>query len=325
MRVLVTGGAGFIGSHLCDALLSGGHEVVALDDLSTGRKSNLAGAAQNPRFRFVEGDVRHPPILDEAMQKCDAVVHLAARIGMRVVVESPLETMEVNGHGTERVLEAAARHGAYTIVASTSEVYGYSTKIPSEESDPICFGSPTVGRWSYACSKAYDEFLALALHREQGLPVCVVRLFNTVGTRQSGRYGMVIPRFVSQAVSGAPLTVYGDGSQTRCFCSVTDVVGGFITMLERVDVSSGEVFNLGNPKELSIRELAKRVIAVTNSSSSIDYVPFGQVYPEGFEEIMRRVPDISKARKLLQFEPKVELEDILQSVAADVKAEAVVV
>ena len=325
MNVLITGGAGFIGSHLSDALLAAGHEVVALDDLSTGRKSNLAHAAQNPRFRFVEGDVRHPAVVEEAMQQCDAVVHLAARIGMRVVVESPLQTMEVNGHGTQRVLESAARRGISALIASTSEVYGYSTKIPSNESDPICFGAPTVGRWSYACSKAYDEFLALAMHREQGLPVSVIRLFNTVGTRQTGRYGMVIPRFVAQALSGAPLSVYGDGSQTRCFCSVTDVVGGLITIIERMDIASNEVFNLGNPRELTILDLAKRVLEITGSSSKIEFVPFSDVYPEGFEEIMRRVPDITKARKLLGFDPRIDLDAILKSVAAGAKEEAVVV
>ncbi|MFN2528661.1 MAG: SDR family NAD(P)-dependent oxidoreductase [Candidatus Baltobacteraceae bacterium] len=325
MKVLITGGAGFIGSHLSDALLAADHEVIVLDDLSTGRQSNLALAARNPRFRFVQGDVRDQAAVDSAMERCDAVVHLAARIGMRVVVESPLETMDVNGHGTQRVLESASRHGAKAVIASTSEVYGHSTKIPSAEDDPICFGAPTIGRWSYACSKAYDEFLALAMHRERDLPVCVIRLFNTVGTRQTGRYGMVIPRFVDQALAGIPLSVYGDGLQTRCFCSVHDVVSGLMTLLERMNAVSGELFNLGNPVELSILELAKRVIEITGSSSTIDFVSFREVFPEGFEEIMRRVPDISKARKLLDFDPKIKLDTILEGVAAGAKEVAAAV
>ena len=322
MRVLITGGAGFIGSHLADALLQAGHGVTALDDLSTGRRENLSLASAHSRFTLVEADIRDAAAVAAAAADCDAIVHLAARIGMRVVVESPLETMEVNARGTETVLDVAGSRRMPVIVASTSEVYGYSTKIPSAETDPICFGAPTIGRWSYACSKAYDEFFALALHRERGTPTAVVRLFNTVGPRQLGRYGMVIPRFVNQALAGERLTVYGDGSQTRCFCYVGDVVKGLISMIERIDRIAGEVFNLGNPHEITILELANRVINAANSSSGIDFIPFGVAYPAGFEEIMRRVPDIEKARRMLSFDPSTDLDGILQSVLPAVGAKA---
>lgn len=317
MHVLVTGAAGFIGSHLTDLLLARGERVVGLDDLSTGSIENLAGALEHERFTFVRGDIRDPESVAKAMRSCDAVVHLAARIGMRVVVESPLDTLEVNAHGAERVLAEAARRKLPTVTASTSEVYGYSTRIPSSEADPIAFGSPTVGRWSYACAKAYDEFYALALHRERGLPVAVARLFNTVGARQTGRYGMVIPRFVTQAQNGDPLTVYGDGSQTRCFCSVHDTTNALVSMLDRMHESAGHVFNVGNPHEVTILELARRVIARTHSGSALDFVPFSQAYPAGFEEIMRRVPDITKARTILGFNPSRSLDDILDSVIAN--------
>jgi UDP-glucose 4-epimerase len=319
MRVLVTGGAGFIGSHLCDALLGAGYDVTVLDDLSAGTKDNLEQAGKHAGFRFVYGDIRDRTLVGTTMADCDAVIHLAARIGLRAVVASPLQTMEVNAHGTECVLQAAAGRAVPTIIASTSEVYGHSTKIPSAESDPICFGSPTIGRWSYACTKAYDEFIAMALHQERGLPAVVVRLFNTVGPRQTGRYGMVIPRFVEQALKGEPLTVYGDGSQTRCFCSVHDVVAGLIAMLERIESVAGEVFNLGNPDELSIFELAHHVIEMAQSSSTLALVPFSEVYPVGFEEIMRRVPDIAKARQLLGFEPQRDLKSILRNVVASAR------
>ena len=319
MRVLVTGGAGFIGSHLCDALLAAGYGVTALDDLSAGSAAHLEQAGKHAGFTFVQGDIRDRALVDRTIAECDAVFHMAARIGLRAVVASPLQTMEINAHGTECILAAAAERRIPAIIASTSEVYGHSTKIPSAESDPICFGSPTVGRWSYACTKAYDEFIAMALHRERGLPAVVVRLFNTVGPRQTGRYGMVIPRFVNQALTGEPLSVYGDGSQTRCFCSVHDVVRGLIRMLERIESVAGEVFNLGNPYELSILELAHRVIAISQSSSTVAFVPFSEVYPVGFEEIMRRVPDITKAKGILQFEPQSDLESILRSVVASAR------
>lgn len=322
MRVLVTGGAGFIGSHVCDALLAQGHEAIAFDDLSTGTRENVAHLREDRRFSLVEADVRDERAVGAAMESCDAAIHLAARIGLKIVVESPLETIEVNARGTEVVLGVAARRRLPAIVASTSEVYGLATKFPSAETDPICFGSPTVGRWSYACAKAYDEFYALALHRERDLPVVVVRLFNTVGPRQTGRYGMVVPRFVRQALEGAPLTVYGDGTQTRCFCHVKDVAGGLLAVLERIDRTAGQVFNLGNPQETSIVALARLVIEMTGSSSGIRNVPFDEAYPPGFEEIMRRVPDIAKARRQLGFAPRADLQSILRDVIASTKVTA---
>ena len=250
----------------------------------------------------------------------DAVVHLAARIGLRLVVESPIETMECNAGGTEVVLNAATRYGIRTIVASTSEVYGLATRHPSSESDPITFGSPTRGRWSYACSKAYDEFLALALHRERGLPATVVRLFNTVGPRQSARYGMVLPRFVRQALAGEPLTVYGDGTQTRAFCHVFDVLDALTMLIDR-PVGIGDVFNIGNPAEISVLDLARTVIARTRSASDITFVPFADVFGHGFEEIERRVPDIAKARAELGFFPSRTLESVIDEIAGSVTGE----
>ena len=324
MKVLITGVAGFIGSHLADLLLARGDSVTGIDDLSTGRYENLTSALHSPRFTFTHADIRNADAVEQAMRDCDAVVHLAARIGMRVIIDSPLETLEINGRGAELILREAAARRLPTVTASTSEVYGHSTRIPSSESDPIAFGSPTIGRWSYACAKAYDEFYALALHREQGLPVAVARLFNTVGSRQTGRYGMVIPRFVSQALAGEPLTVYGDGSQTRCFCSVHDAANGLATLLDRIDRTAGEVFNIGNPQEITILDLAKRVIARTASSSSVSFVPFTEAYPEGFEEIMRRVPDITKARATIDFDPRRTLDDVLDDVIASHAPEVLV-
>ncbi len=322
MRVLVTGGAGFIGSHLCDLLLDAGHAVTALDDLSTGSLLNLTGALARPGCRFIQGDIRDTLLVERAMEHCDAVVHLAARIGLRIIVESPFDTLDVNARGTESVVQAALKQKTPILIASTSEVYGHSTKIPSSESDPICFGSPTIGRWSYACAKAYDEFYSLALQQERGLPVVVVRLFNTVGARQSGRYGMVVPRLTAQALSGAPLTVYGDGTQTRCFCSVRDVTDALLAILLRIDALAGEVLNIGNPVEMTIIELAKQIVERAASRSAIEFVPFSRAYPAGFEEIMRRVPDIAKARRVISFEPKIPLESILDDVIAGLRSPA---
>jgi len=319
-RVLITGGAGFIGSTLCDALLARGDEVTALDNLSTGTLTNLGQASGYASFTFIEGDIRDARLVERVVAGHDAVVHLAARIGLRLVLESPIETIESNVRGTEAVLDAVTRHGTRTIVASTSEVYGLATRHPSSESDPITFGSPTRGRWSYACSKACDEFLALALQRERGLPATVVRFFNTVGPRQSARYGMVLPRFVRQALAGEPLTVYGDGTQTRSFCHVFDVLDALTTLIDH-PVGVGDVFNIGNPAEITVLDLARTVIARTRSASEITFVPFADVFGEGFEEINRRVPDITKARAELGFFPSLTLESVIDDIAGAVTGE----
>ncbi|HEY1978156.1 MAG TPA: GDP-mannose 4,6-dehydratase [Candidatus Baltobacteraceae bacterium] len=312
-RFLITGGTGFIGSHLTDALLAKGHSVIALDNLETGSRDNVESALSNRNFDLVVGDICDAPLVDKLARKSDVVVHMAARIGLKLVIESPLRTVDVNVRGTEAVMGAATRYRCRTIVASTSEVYGLATKIPSAEEDPITFGSPTKGRWAYACSKAVDEFLALALARERGLPSTVVRLFNTVGPRQSARYGMVLPRFVRQALANEPLTVYGDGTQTRSFCYVGDVVGALLDILD-CEATVGEIYNLGNPQEVRILDLAQEVIRQTGSTSTVRFVPFDEAYAAGFEEIHRRVPDITKLHETVGFVPRVSLSEIIAAV-----------
>ena len=321
--VFVTGAAGFIGSHLTDAYLRSGWNVIGIDDLSTGRRANLFAADQHANFEFVLGDVRDETLIAPMMARSDLAVHLAARIGVKLVIESPLKTLETNVKGTECVLRQATRRKIPVLVASTSEVYGLTTKFPSHEDDPITFGSPKIGRWSYACSKAYDEALALAHHRESGLAAIVVRLFNTVGPRQTGRYGMVVPRFVRQAMAGEPITVYGDGMQTRCFCHVREVVDG-LARLASEPRATGEVVNLGNPQETSIIEVARKVIRATTSSSQIEYVSFDRAYADGFEEIMRRIPDIGKARDLIGFEPRLTIDDVIGDVMEEYRHQNVV-
>jgi UDP-glucose 4-epimerase len=315
-KVLITGGAGFIGSHLAERCVAQGIAVVAVDDLSTGLLDNLRPVENSPLFQFRMGDVRNDSFVADALEGCDTIVHLAARIGLKLVVQSSLATLETNVAGTESVFRAARRTRPRVILASTSEVYGLSTRIPSSEDDPITIGSPVRNRWSYAASKALDEFIALGSHREHSVPTTVVRLFNTVGPRQSGRYGMVVPTFVSQALGGEPLTVYGDGAQTRCFCHVRDVVGALIRIAGEPS-TAGQVFNLGNPQEVTINELARRVISMTGSSSPIRYVPHSTVYGEDFEEIARRVPDITRIRAAIGFEPAFGLDDVLREVIAE--------
>lgn len=317
-RFLITGGTGFIGSHLTDALLAKGHSVVALDNLETGSRDNVEKALTSRNFELVVGDICDAPLVDKLARKSDVVVHLAARIGLKLVIESPLRTVDVNVRGTEAVMGAATRYRCRTIVASTSEVYGLATKIPSAEEDPITFGSPSKGRWAYACSKAVDEFLALALARERGLPSTVVRLFNTVGPRQSARYGMVLPRFVRQSLANEPLTVYGDGMQTRSFCYVGDVIGALLAILDN-DATIGEIYNLGNPQEVRILDLAHEVIRQTGSTSTVRFVPFDEAYAAGFEEIHRRVPDIAKLQQTVGFVPRVTLNEIIASVIESVR------
>ncbi|MGI9067117.1 MAG: GDP-mannose 4,6-dehydratase [Pyrinomonadaceae bacterium] len=313
MRVLITGGAGFIGSHLADAYLERGDEVLVIDDLSTGTIENIRHLKNNPRFHYTIDSVHNQPVTAELVDQCDVVVHLAAAVGVKLIVESPVRTIETNVHGTEVVLALANKKKKRVMIASTSEVYGLSADVPFREDGNLVMGATTKGRWSYACSKAIDEFLALAYWREKKLPTTIVRLFNTVGPRQTGRYGMVIPTFVRQALAGRPITVYGNGKQTRCFGFVGDVVGALIKLMDRPD-SVGQVYNIGSNEEISIFQLAEKVKELTNSDSEIVFVPYDEAYEEGFEDMPRRVPDITKINQLVGFRPEMTLEGILQSV-----------
>jgi len=313
MRALITGGAGFIGSHLADALLAAGHQVSVLDDLSTGSFDNIVHLKGQPGFHYTIDTVMNEPVLAEMVDQCDVVYHLAAAVGVRLIVESPVRTIETNVHGTEVVLKHAAKKQRTVVIASTSEVYGKSDAVPFREDGDIALGATVKHRWAYACSKAIDEFLALAYWKEKRLPVIIVRLFNTVGPRQTGRYGMVVPNFVRQALAGEPITVFGDGSQTRCFTFVGDVVGALAAIVGHPQ-ALGNVFNLGNTEEISIRALAERVKALTRSDSPIVTVPYDQAYESGFEDMPRRVPDISKIHDLIGYEPQVSLDEILQLV-----------
>ena len=315
MRILITGGAGFIGSHLSDYLLGQGHQVTIIDDLSTGSMENIREAKENGRFRYCIDTIFDKPLLAELIDEAEAVFHLAAAVGVLNIVESPVRTIETNVGGSELVLELAAKKKKRVLIASTSEVYGKSTKFPFSEEDDLVLGPTTKGRWSYACSKAIDEFLALAYHRERKLPVTIVRLFNTVGPRQTGRYGMVLPTFVEQALSGEPLTVFGNGEQSRCFTHVDDIVKGLVQCIS-CDAAVGQVFNLGNTEEVTIHALAEKVIQATQSASAIEYVRYDQAYGEGFEDMQRRVPDISKARQWFGYVPTQLLDDIIESVVA---------
>ena len=313
MRILITGGAGFIGSHLADAYLERGDVVYVLDDLSTGSIRNIEHLKENPSFHYTIDSVQNQSLTAELIDQCDVIVHLAAAVGVKLIVESPVRTIETNVHGTEVVLSLANKKKKKVLIASTSEVYGLSTQVPFREDGNLVMGATTKGRWSYACSKAIDEFLALAYWRERKLPTVVVRLFNTVGPRQTGQYGMVIPTFVKQALSGRPLTVYGDGSQSRCFGYVGDVVGALIKLMDN-DQAVGEVFNIGSDEEITILGLAQRVKELTRSDSEIVFVPYDEAYEEGFEDMPRRIPDITKVNALVGFRPSMKLDGILQSV-----------
>ena len=318
MKVLITGGAGFIGSHLAERLLDDGHAVAALDDLSTGTITNIDRLRSHPRFGYTIDTIFNEPLLAEHIDRCDAVVHLAAAVGVRLIVEAPVRTIETNVHGTELVLRHASKKRKQVLIASTSEVYGKRTEVPFNESSDLLLGSPHQHRWAYACSKAIDEFLGLAYWKEQQLPVIVVRLFNTVGPRQTGRYGMVVPTFVRQALAGEPLTVFGDGSQTRSFADVSDVVRALAGLLDEPR-AVGDVFNIGNPEEISIRGLAELVRELTGSRSEIVTVPYDRAYEAGFEDMPRRVPDISKLQELTGWRPTLTLRDILERVLAHMR------
>jgi UDP-glucose 4-epimerase len=313
LRVLITGGAGFIGSHLADAYLQRGDEVLVIDDLSTGTIENIRHLKNNPRFHYTIDSVHNQPVTAELVDQSDVVFHLAAAVGVKLIVESPVRTIETNVRGTEVILALANKKKKRVVVASTSEVYGLSADVPFREDGNLVMGATTKGRWSYACSKAIDEFLALAYWREKKLPTIIVRLFNTVGPRQTGRYGMVIPTFVKQALAGRPITVYGDGKQTRCFGYVGDVVGALIKLMDHSE-AVGQVFNIGSNEEISIVQLAEKVRKLTGSDSEIVFVPYDEAYEEGFEDMPRRVPDISKVHKLVGFRPDMSLDGILESV-----------
>lgn len=313
MRLLITGGAGFIGSHLAEAYLERGDEVSIIDDLSTGSIENIQHLKKHPRFDYTIESVRNAPVLAELVDRADVVIHLAAAVGVQLIVESPVRTIETNVRGTEIVLEVANKKKKTVLIASTSEVYGLSDKVPFREDGNLVLGSTSKGRWSYACSKAIDEFLALAYWREKRLPTIIVRLFNTVGPRQTGQYGMVVPRFVKQAIAGRPLTVFGDGSQTRCFCHVQDVIGALMKLVD-TPASVGEVFNIGSTEEVSILQLAETVKRLASSSSEIVFVPYDEAYEEGFEDMPRRVPDTAKIDALVGFQPTYTLDGIIRSV-----------
>jgi UDP-glucose 4-epimerase len=316
MKVLITGGAGFIGSHLTEALLERGDDVYAIDNLSTGSIENIEPFKVSGRYHYKIDSVMNEPVLAELIDRVDVIYHLAAAVGVRLIVESPVNTIETNVHGTEMVLKLANKKKKKVLVASTSEVYGKNNVVPFREDADLVMGPTSKGRWSYACSKAIDEFLALAYHKERKLPVVVFRLFNTVGPRQTGRYGMVIPNFVKQALLGHPITVYGDGKQRRCFGYVTDVVGALIRLAE-IPEAVGEVFNVGNPtEEVTILELAERVKKLTGSKSEISIVPYEKAYEEGFEDMFRRIPDVTKLARLTGYAPKVGLDEILERVIA---------
>ena len=318
MNIVITGGAGFIGSHLSERLLDDGHQVVAIDDLSTGAIANIDHLRSHPHFTRVIDSIFNESMVAEHIDRCDAVFHLAAAVGVKLIVEAPVRTIETNVHGTEVVLRNASKKRKLVVIASTSEVYGKQTVVPFSETADLLLGCPHQHRWAYACSKALDEFLGLAYWKEQQLPVIIVRLFNTVGPRQSGRYGMVIPNFVRQALAGDPLTVYGDGSQTRSFADVTDVVRALAGLLDEPK-AIGDIFNIGNPEEISILELAAQVKAVAGSASEIVTVPYEQAYEAGFEDMPRRVPDISKIRDLIGWNPTLSLADILERVVAHMR------
>ena len=316
MRVLITGGAGFIGSHLAEHLLARGDQVFVLDDLSTGQMSNLDPVVGLPGFEYRVGSVTDVPLVTELVDRCDFTVHLAAAVGVRLIVEQPVHTIETNVRGTEVVLGAAAKKRKPVLVASTSEVYGKSHRLPFRETDDLQLGPTTHSRWAYACSKALDEWLALAYWREKKVPVIVTRFFNTVGPRQTGRYGMVLPSFAAQALRGEPIRVFGTGEQSRCFAHVGDVVRAMTALIE-TPAAIGEVVNVGSAEEVSIMRLAELVRDAADSSSPVELVPYEEAYGEGFEDMQRRVPDVSKLERLIGFRPSTSLDQIIRDVVAD--------
>jgi len=313
MKYLITGGAGFIGSHLAEAILKQNDEVWIIDNLSTGSINNIEHLKANPKFHYTIDTIFNEPLLAEMIDNCDVVAHLAAAVGVRLIVESPVNTIETNIAGTESVLKLANKKNKIVLIASSSEVYGKNNKIPFSEDDDMLLGPTVKSRWSYACSKAIDEFLALAYWREKKLPTTVVRLFNTVGPRQSGRYGMVIPRFVQQALAGEPFTVYGTGKQSRCFTDVSDVVSALIKVVNHPK-AIGQVFNIGSDQEITIEALASKIKEKTKSSSQIKYIPYDEAYESGFEDMLRRVPNLAKIGNLINYKPTQSIDQILDKI-----------
>jgi UDP-glucose 4-epimerase len=318
MRALLTGGAGFVGSHLSELLLDQGHEVQILDDLSTGSIDNIRRLKGRRGFEYAIDTVMNDRHTAELIDRADVVFHLAAAVGVKLIVEAPVRTIETNVHGTEVVLKHASKKKKLVVIFSTSEVYGKSTSVPFAEDADLVMGPTSKHRWAYACSKAIDEFLALAYWKERQVPVIVVRLFNTVGPRQTGRYGMVIPNFVRQALTGAPITVFGDGQQRRAFGYVGDIVGA-LAKLAQEPRAVGQVFNIGNPEEISILDLARKIMQMTDSQSEIVLIPYDQAYEAGFEDMPRRVPDLTKIHNLIGYRPTIGLDEILSRVIADMR------
>ena len=324
MKVFITGGAGFIGSHLAEARVAAGHQVSVLDDLSTGQMSNIDPLVGRRGFEYKIGSVTDEPLVAEMVDRSDVTVHLAAAVGVRLIVEQPVHTIETNVHGTEVVLGAVGRKKKKVVIASTSEVYGKSAKVPYAEDDDLTMGATVNSRWAYACSKALDEWLALAYWREKKIPVIITRLFNTVGPRQTGRYGMVLPNFAGQAVRGEPITVYGSGEQSRCFAHVKDVVAALIKLIDTPQ-AVGQVFNIGSDREVTINKLAEMVRDAAGSKSEIRLVPYSEAYAEGFEDMQRRIPDVRKLERVIGMRPSTTLEQIIADVVAEQKALAATV
>lgn len=320
MKALITGGAGFIGSHLAERLVHDGHEVWALDDLSTGAIGNLDALQGRPTFHHRVGSVADEPLVGELADRADVIFHLAAAVGVKLIVERPTHTLETNIRGTEVVLQAAAKKGKLVVLASSSEVYGKGVKLPYAEDDDLLLGPTSKSRWGYACSKAIDEYLALAYASERDLPVIIARFFNTVGPRQTGRYGMVIPTFVRQALSGEDITVYGSGEQQRCFADVSEVVESLVRLVATPE-ARGRVFNIGNDQETSMNELAELVRSRTGGHSAIVHVPYEEAYAEGFEDLQRRIPDVSRLESVIGYRPRMPLIQIVDRVIASVQTE----
>ncbi|MBM4403978.1 MAG: GDP-mannose 4,6-dehydratase [Candidatus Cloacimonetes bacterium] len=311
MNILVTGGAGFIGSHLVERLLVDGHHVSIIDNLSTGRLENIESFKDNPKFRYVIGTVLNRDLMDKLISKADQVYHLAAAVGVKYIIENPLLSLKTNIVGTDTVLELANKNKAKVLITSSSEIYGKSEKVPFSEQDDRLLGSTHISRWGYSCSKAIDEFLALAFFREKKLPVVIVRCFNTVGPRQTGQYGMVLPKFIKAALLDQPIVIFGNGKQSRCFADVSDVVEAFINLMNAPNCE-GEIFNVGTQESISIEDLALKVKAMCKSKSRIEYMRYEDAYEEGFEDMMNRMPDLSKIREYIGYEPKFSLDDIIQ-------------